>query len=159
MGTPGNDPAFRSRRTRCLTCRMQVNAQKSGDSNPPFTETYKSPQITYIGTIRTDVSVNWNRCVRLLIRGKHRHATLRPARKWGDAIYESDFLKENGVWKIQHEHSYFIYYVHAASGWDQGGGPPPGPLKDLPPDEPITFDYKLYPDVYVPPFHYKNPVT
>jgi hypothetical protein len=67
--------------------------------------------------------------VRLLIRGKHRHATLRPARKWGDGIYESDFLKENGVWKIQHEHSFFIYYVRAASGWDQGGDPPSGPPK------------------------------
>ncbi len=100
--------------------------------------------------------------------GIHAHArfrsymqvgVLKARAQWGDAIYENDYLKENGVWKIQHEHSYFIYYVHATSGWDQGGDPPPGPLKDLPPDEPITFNYKLYPDVYVPPFHYKNPVT
>ena len=100
--------------------------------------------------------------------GLHAHArfrsymqvgVLKARAQWGDAIYENDYLKENGVWKIQHLHSYFIYYVHATSGWDQGGDPPPGPLKDLPPDEPITFDYKLYPDEYVPPFHYKNPVT
>ena len=39
------------------------------------------------------------------------------------------------------------------------GDPPPPPLKDLPPDEPSTEVYKPYPDVYVPPFHYKNPVT
>jgi len=100
--------------------------------------------------------------------GLHAHArfrsymqvgVLKARAQWGDAIYENDYLKENGVWKIQHLHSYFIYYVHATSGWDQGGDPPPGPLKDLPPDEPITFDYKLYPDEYVPPFHYRNPVT
>ena len=40
-----------------------------------------------------------------------------------------------------------------------GRRPAPRPLKDLPQDSPTTFDYKLYPDEYVPPFHYKNPVT
>ena len=84
---------------------------------------------------------------------------LKARAQWGDAVYENDYRKEDGVWKIEHLHAYFIYYVHATSGWDQGGDPPPGPLKDLPPDSPTTFDYKLYPDEYVPPFHYKNPVT
>jgi hypothetical protein len=79
--------------------------------------------------------------------------------QWGDAVYENDYRKENGIWKIERLHAYFIYYVGYTKGWDQGGDPPPPPLKDLPPDSPTTFDYKLYPDVYVPPFHYKNLVT
>jgi hypothetical protein len=79
--------------------------------------------------------------------------------QWGEAIYENDYVKENGVWKIKKLHAYFTYYVSYYKGWDQGGDPPPGPLADLPPDEPTTQTYKLYPDVYVPPYHYKNPVT
>jgi hypothetical protein len=85
--------------------------------------------------------------------------TLDRRSQWGDAVYENQYEKQNGIWKIKKLHAYFIYYVNYYKGWDQGGDPPPPPLKDLPPDEPTTFDYKLYPDVYIPPFHYKNPVT
>ena len=84
---------------------------------------------------------------------------LKTRAQWGDAIYENDYVKQNGVWKIQHLHAYFAYYVNYYKGWDQGGDPPPGPIPGLPPDAPSTEVYKLYPDVYVPPFHYQNPVT
>jgi hypothetical protein len=85
--------------------------------------------------------------------------TLEKRAQWGDAIYENEYVKENGVWKIKKLHAYFTYYVNYYKGWDQGGDPPPGPIPGLPPDEPPTETYKLYPDVYVPPYHYKNPVT
>lgn len=85
--------------------------------------------------------------------------TLEKRAQWGDAIYENEYLKENGVWKIKKLHAYFTYYVNYYKGWDQGGDPPPGPIPGLPPDEPPTETYKLYPDVYIPPYHYKNPVT
>jgi hypothetical protein len=85
--------------------------------------------------------------------------TLEKRAQWGDAVYENEYVKENGVWKIKKLHAYFTYYVNYYKGWDQGGDPPPGPIPGLAPDEPPTETYKLYPDVYVPPFHYKNPVT
>jgi outer membrane murein-binding lipoprotein Lpp len=85
--------------------------------------------------------------------------TLDKRAQWGDAIYENDYVKEDGVWKIKKLHAYFTYYVNYYKGWDQGGDPPPGPIPGLPPDEPPTEVYKLYPDVYIPPYHYKNPVT
>jgi len=79
--------------------------------------------------------------------------------QWGEATYENDYVKEGGIWKIKKLHAYFTYYSDYYKGWDKGGDPPPGPLTDLPPDLPSTEVYKLYPDVYVPPYHYKNPVT
>lgn len=79
--------------------------------------------------------------------------------QWGDAVYENEYVKEGGVWKIKKLHAYFTYYVPFTKGWDQGGDPPPAAIPGLPPDEPPTETYKLYPDVYVPPYHYKNPVT
>ncbi len=79
--------------------------------------------------------------------------------QWGDAVYENDYVKEDGIWKIKKLHAYFTYYSDYYKGWDKGGDPPPGPIPGLPPDLPPTEVYKLYPDVYVPPYHYKNPVT
>jgi hypothetical protein len=84
---------------------------------------------------------------------------LQTRAQWGEAIYENDYVKEDGVWKIKKLHAYFTYYVPYTKGWDQGGDPPPGALAGLPPDQPTTETYKLYPDVYIPPYHYKNPVT
>jgi len=79
--------------------------------------------------------------------------------QWGEATYENVYAKEDGVWKIKKLHAYFTYYIDFYKGWDKGGDPPPGPIPGLPPDEPPTEAYKMYPDVYVPPYHYKNPVT
>jgi hypothetical protein len=79
--------------------------------------------------------------------------------QWGEATYENEYVNQDGVWKIKKLHAYFTYYVPFDKGWDKGGDPPPAAIPDLPPDQPPTEVYKLYPDVYIPPYHYKNPVT
>ncbi|MGZ8361119.1 MAG: nuclear transport factor 2 family protein, partial [Allosphingosinicella sp.] len=56
-------------------------------------------------------------------------------------------------------HAFITYYVPAGSGWDGGGVPMPTEIPDFPPDAPQTVAYGSYPDVFVPPFHYANPVT
>jgi hypothetical protein len=84
---------------------------------------------------------------------------LHESAQWGEGTYENEYVKEDGVWKFKKLHAYFTYYVDFDKGWDKGGNPPPAPLKDLPPDRPPTEIYGLYPDVYLPPYHYKNPVT
>jgi hypothetical protein len=84
---------------------------------------------------------------------------LHKSAQWGEATYENEYVKDGGIWKIKKLHAYFTYYVDYYKGWDQGGDPPPPPIKDFPPDRPPTVDYKLYPDIFIPPYHYKNPVT
>ncbi|HKV04062.1 MAG TPA: nuclear transport factor 2 family protein [Candidatus Acidoferrales bacterium] len=84
---------------------------------------------------------------------------LHKSAQWGEGTYENEYVKENGVWKIKKLHYYMTYYVDYDKGWDQGGNPPPGPIAGMPPDRPTTEPYKLYPDVFIPPYHYKNPVT
>ncbi|HXW62668.1 MAG TPA: nuclear transport factor 2 family protein [Candidatus Acidoferrales bacterium] len=84
---------------------------------------------------------------------------LHRSAQWAEGTYENEYIKQEGVWKIKKLHYYMTYYVDYYKGWDQGGNPAPGPIPNFPPDQPTTDAYKLYPDVYVPSFHYKNPVT
>jgi hypothetical protein len=84
---------------------------------------------------------------------------LHRSAQWAEGTYENEYVKEDGVWKIKKLHYYMTYYVDYYKGWDQGGNPAPGPIAGFPPDQAITVPYKLYPDVFIPPYHYKNPVT
>jgi hypothetical protein len=79
--------------------------------------------------------------------------------QWGLGIYENDYVKEDGIWKIQNLHQYTTMYSPYDEGWGETALPLNGPLSDLPPDQPPTMDYDAYPDVFVAPFHYENPVT
>jgi hypothetical protein len=92
-------------------------------------------------------------------RGFEQFGVLHQSAQWAEGTYENEYVKEEGVWKIKKLHYYMTYYVDYYKGWDQGGNPPPKPDPNFPPDRPTTDAYKLYPDVYVPPFHYRNPVT
>jgi outer membrane murein-binding lipoprotein Lpp len=85
--------------------------------------------------------------------------TLGEKSQWGEGTYENEYVKEDGVWKIQKLHFYMTYYVDYYKGWDKGGDPAPGPIPGFPPDRPPTETYGLYPNVFIPPYHYANPVT
>lgn len=40
-----------------------------------------------------------------------------------------------------------------------GGVPMGSPLPEMMPDALQTVDYGSFPDIYIPPYHYPNPVT
>ena len=92
-------------------------------------------------------------------RAFEQFGVLHRSAQWAEGTYENEYVKEDGVWKIKKLHYYMTFYVDYYKGWDQGGNPPPGAIPGMPPDQPTTVAYKLYPDVFVPPYHYKNPVT
>jgi hypothetical protein len=81
---------------------------------------------------------------------------------WGEGPYENEYVKQDGVWKIKKLHWYQTFLVPYAGGWpkhkDVNGGVYVSP-KELPPDAPPSENYGVWPDVYIPPFHFKNPVT
>ncbi|HTT00886.1 MAG TPA: nuclear transport factor 2 family protein [Steroidobacteraceae bacterium] len=78
---------------------------------------------------------------------------------WGDGVYDNEYVKENGVWKIQKDHIYTTFFATYAKGWQSGAGPAPKVSEKIPPDRPPSETYQAYPGVYIPPFHYKHPVT
>jgi outer membrane murein-binding lipoprotein Lpp len=79
--------------------------------------------------------------------------------RWGEATYENAYVKEDGVWKISALHGYITYYVEFDKGWNKGGVALPQKLGSLEPDAPPTVKYGAFPEVFVPPYHYKNPVS
>jgi hypothetical protein len=81
---------------------------------------------------------------------------------WGEGPYENEYVKQDGVWKIRKLHWYQTFMVPYAGGWarnkDANGGIYVS-QKELPPDAPPTEHYAVWPGVYMPPFHFKNPVS
>lgn len=79
---------------------------------------------------------------------------------WGDATYENDYVKEDGVWKIRTLHAPFNMFTSYAEGWAWNNVPNTRPESfPPPPDLPPTVVYLTYPNYYNEPFHYSNPVT
>lgn len=78
---------------------------------------------------------------------------------WHDGIYENRFVKENGVWKFAALQYYPTYITDYDKGWAADAQPVPGPLVNLPPDEPPSERYEIYPQAHIPAFHYRNPVS
>jgi hypothetical protein len=78
---------------------------------------------------------------------------------WGDGVYENEFVKVNGVWKISVDHVYTTFFSTYDEGWAFGSRPTPKASAKIPPDRPPTEQYESLPEIYVPPFHYRNPVT
>lgn len=78
---------------------------------------------------------------------------------YGEATYENAYTIEDGVWKIARLHAFITYYIRWGEGWAEGGVPMGTEFPDFPPDAPQTVKYGSFPEVYIPPYHYPNPVT
>ncbi|HZF29377.1 MAG TPA: nuclear transport factor 2 family protein [Gammaproteobacteria bacterium] len=80
--------------------------------------------------------------------------------QWMGGVYENEYVKENGVWKIKHDQVFNTYFVPYTVGWKSVmPRPPPGINETNPPDAPPTHPFEMYPRPFLPPFHYPNPVT
>jgi hypothetical protein len=78
---------------------------------------------------------------------------------WINGIYENEYVKEGGLWKIKKLHFYLTFRTPFEDGWLKvpvvGQH---GPDREVPPDAPPTV-YEPYPSDYRVPIHFKHPVT
>lgn len=79
--------------------------------------------------------------------------------EWGGGVYENEYVNEHGVWRIAKLHYYVTFVADYDKGWGSGNVPLAGPSKESPPDRPPSEVYQALPGVYVPPYHYANPVA
>jgi hypothetical protein len=77
---------------------------------------------------------------------------------WGEAIYQNAYAKQDGTWKISSLRAYQTFYTPFEKGWNKELLPLMPAFEDFPPDE-LTRPYPVFPEHFVPPFHYQNPVT
>ena len=78
---------------------------------------------------------------------------------WSQAIYENEFVKQNGTWKFKAMRVYPRFIVDAEKGWAKDAQPAPGPSRGFPPDRPPTESYEIYPHFHIAPLHFDHPVT
>jgi hypothetical protein len=71
-------------------------------------------------------------------------------------------VKQDGVWKIRKLHWYATFVAPYEGGWKDTGKEAVDAYalgKGVTPDRPSSVAYEPYPGVFVPPFHYPNPVS
>jgi SnoaL-like domain len=78
---------------------------------------------------------------------------------WGVGIYENEYVKQGGVWKLAKFHFYPTAFTDYDKGWARSLLPMKGQSALFPPDKPPTVVYRSMPGNYIPPFSYKHPVT
>lgn len=85
---------------------------------------------------------------------------------WNEGVYENEYVKENGVWKFKLMKFWPTYFTEFDKGWAKQGVADIGKSANSPnpqfaPDEPSPAEdsKSMYPDYFMPPFHYPNPVS
>jgi hypothetical protein len=78
---------------------------------------------------------------------------------WGEGVYENEYVKQKNIWKISKLHWFQTFMVPYEGGWTKNTDSTGGIYisKRITPDRPPSERYKVWPGVYTPPFHYKNP--
>jgi hypothetical protein len=139
--------------------RRYLYSLSGGRQGPLEGELYEHLQLQPIVTVAPDGRTAKGRWRAFIMTGTHGAGS---GGNWGEGPYENEYVKEDGVWKISKLHWYATFIAPYEGGWletdaaavdryARGRGVEP----DLPPSE----SYEPYPGVYVPPFHYDNPVT
>jgi hypothetical protein len=79
---------------------------------------------------------------------------------WGEGIYENEYVKQDGAWKIGKLHYFNSFTTPYEQGWAKEVMPSRREVaKGFEPDLPPSVTYEAFPQYFVPPFHYPNPVT
>lgn len=80
--------------------------------------------------------------------------------QWAEGTYENRFIRDaDGRWKYQGLNGYQTFYTPYEEGWGKVSNPLMNYFPGYPPDLPHSVEYEPFPKVFVPPFHYKNPVS
>ncbi|MBT6044253.1 MAG: nuclear transport factor 2 family protein [Gammaproteobacteria bacterium] len=91
----------------------------------------------------------------VILTGRYQESAM-----WGEGPYENEYVKDNGVWKISKLRWYQTIMVPYEGGWGLNEDVTKGIYvsPQFPPDEPQTDSFGSWPETFLPPFHFDNPV-
>ena len=81
------------------------------------------------------------------------------AGQWSESLFQNEYVKEAGVWKIRSVRLYPRFTSDYYVGWQKSALAAPGPSKEFPPDRAPTRPFAAYPAASFPPIDYPHPVT
>ncbi len=81
----------------------------------------------------------------------------KPVGYVGSGIYENDYVKEDGIWKISALRLFPRMTARDTEGWAKSAIPQSLPATPLTPDEATTSTHEPYPGTSIPPVHYPHP--
>jgi len=139
--------------------RRYLYSLSSGQQGPLEGELFEHAQLQPIVTVAPDGLSAKARWRALIMTGTHGAGS---GGNWGEGPYENEYVKEDGVWKISKLHWYATFIAPYEGGWVNTGKQAVDRYalgRGVEPDRPSSETYEPYPGVYVPPFHYKNPVS
>jgi hypothetical protein len=86
--------------------------------------------------------------------------SLGPRASIGAALYENEFVKEDGIWKFSKVGTFNTLSASYIGGWAKAAGRGmPGPSAEYPPDTPPSRTVMMFPIIVEAPYHYANPVS
>ena len=139
--------------------RAYFYSLSGGQQGPIEGELYNHMQMQPIVTLADDGLTAKGRWRALILTGTHGAGS---GGNWGEGPYENEYVKEDGVWKISKLHWYATFMAPYEGGWQFASEEAVREYamgRGVEPDQPPSEDYAPLPSVYVPPFHFENPVT
>jgi len=136
-----------------------------GHNGPRYGWLLDHPQMQMVIDVAPDRNTAKARGRSMMQAGLHHTAKGRQRAWWEGGIYENDYLREDGVWKIKALRYFPFWHGSFAEGWQKT------PIDFVPmyttcypqnplgPDELQNPPPRLWPATDTVPFHYPHPVT
>jgi hypothetical protein len=153
---------------RRLYCEWFRNLFTNGHNGPIHGFLLEHLQLQDIVDISDDGKTAFGRFRALMAAGQHQSKQPRiqhfPDQCWEGGIYENRYVKERGIWKIQHLNYNMLWQADYEPGWAKSGVHLPPLTKTFPedprgPDRLLPAVPNTWPNTRVVPFHYAHPVT
>lgn len=154
---------------RRLYCQRFRESFTQGHNGPVHGFLLDHPQLQDIVDVADDRSRARGRFRCVMQAGSHESRSNRPERLpqqwWEGGVYENEYVREQGVWKIQVLNYTVTYHGLYAEGWAHTPRDLVSLLTKTYPEDPAGPDAliepkpALWPETQVVPFHYVHPVT
>ena len=148
--------------------RFQTNFTQ-GHNGPRYGWLLEHPQLQMVIDVAPDRGTGRVRGRSLMQAGQHETAQVNaqgtPRAWWEGGIYENEYVRDNGVWKIKVLRYFPFWHATFAEGWTKTPIDSYPMAKTLFPQDPLGPDAliepapRLWPATDTVAFHYSHPVT